>query len=199
MMMAATTVSPEQHGDKNQPYCGVDPDNCHRFCNKLMQDITMDHSAHNRLTRQLYPRLQQLGNTPANRLMAERSFLMNKVHSMQSQLESLKRDSRSVSGVNTCFYSVTHVHATLPDLGTQLWGDRVPVNGDFYANKPICTEPNVEILEFIMKEHDPKGIPHDIQNISTMVEIALVAKSMQDLVERTGLKSPELGATAIEA
>ena len=47
--------------------------------------------------------------------------------------------------------------------------------------------------------HDPKGIPNDIQNISIMVEIALVADSMQDLIERTRLKSPELGATAIEA
>ena len=40
------------------------------------------------------------------------------------------------------------------------------MNGDFYANKLICTEPNVEILEFMMKESDPKGIPDDIQNIS---------------------------------
>jgi hypothetical protein len=38
------------------------------------------------------------------------------------------------------------------------------VNVDFYANKPACTEPNVEILEFMMKEHDPKGIPDDILN-----------------------------------
>jgi hypothetical protein len=46
------------------------------------------------------------------------------------------------------------------------------VNEEFYANKPACIEPNVEILEFIMKEHDPRGIPDEIQNISDMVEMA---------------------------
>ena len=165
VMMMAATVLLEQQEDKIQPYCGAGPNNCLRFCNKLVQSITMNLSAHNRSTRQLDPKLQQLGNAPANRLMAERSFLINKVHSMQSQLESLKRDSRSVSGVNTCFYYVTHVHVTLPDLCTQLWVDRRLVSGDFYANKPVCTEPNVEILEFMMKEHDPKDLPDDIQNI----------------------------------
>jgi hypothetical protein len=69
------------------------------------------------------------------------------------------------------------------------------VNEEFYANKRACTEPNVEILEFMMKEHDPKGIPHEIQNISNMVEMALMAESMQDLVEKT----PELGATEMKA
>jgi hypothetical protein len=120
-VMMEATVQPEQHGDKIQPHCGVDPNYCLRFCNKLVQSITMDLSANNRLTRQLAPKLQQLKNNPANKLMAERNFLMNNVHSIQSQLESLKRDSRSVSRINTCFYYVTHVHTTLPDLGTQLW------------------------------------------------------------------------------
>jgi hypothetical protein len=199
MMMAATSVSPEQHGDKKQPYCGVDPDNCLRFCNKLMQSITMDLSANNKLTRQLDPRLQYLGNTSANKLMAERSFLMNKVNSVQSQLESMRRDSRSVSGVNTCFYSGTHVYGTLPDLGTQLWGDRGPVYGDLYANKPVCIEQNVDILEFMMREHGPKGIPQDIQSISTMIEMALVVDSMQDLVEITVLNPSQPDATALKA
>ena len=102
-MMMEASVLPEQHGDEIQPYYGLDPNNCLRFCNKLVQSITMDLFAHNRLTRQLDPKLQQLENNPANRFMAERHFLMNKVHSIRSQLESLKRDSRSVSGVNTCF------------------------------------------------------------------------------------------------
>ena len=120
---------------------------------------------------------------------------MNTVHSIPSQLENLKRDSRSVSGVNTCFYYVTHVQNILPNLGFQLWGKRRLVNEEFYANKPACTEPNVEILEFMMKEHDPKGIPNEIQNISDMVEMALMADSMQDLVEKT----PELGANEMKA
>jgi hypothetical protein len=130
-MIMEATVLPKQQGDKIQPYCGMDPNDCLRFCNKLVQSITMDFSANNILTRQLTPKLQQLENNPANKLMAERNFLMNKVHSIQSQLESLKRDSHSVSGVNTCFYYVTRVHDTLPDLGTQLWGDRRLVNGEF--------------------------------------------------------------------
>jgi hypothetical protein len=58
---------------------------------------------------------------------------------MQSQLASMQRDSRSVSSVNTCFHSVTHVHDNLQDVGTQLWGDRVPVNGEIYANKLLKT------------------------------------------------------------
>jgi hypothetical protein len=139
--------------------------------------------------------MQQLESSPEDRLMAEQNFLMNTVHSIQNQLENLKRDSRSVSGVNTCFYYITHVQNTLPNLGFQLWGNRRLVNEEFYANKPACIEPNVEILEFMMKEHDPRGIPDDIQNISDMVEMALLADSMHDLVDKT----PGLGATEMKA
>jgi hypothetical protein len=64
-----------------------------------------------------------------------------------------------------------------------------------HLNKPACIEPNVEILEFMMKEHDPRGIPDEIQNISDMVEMALMADSLQDLVEKT----PELGETQNES
>jgi hypothetical protein len=42
-------------------------------------------------------------------------------------------------------------------MGFQLWGNRGLVNEEFYGNKPACVEPNVEILEFMMKEHDPKA------------------------------------------
>jgi hypothetical protein len=90
---------------------------------------------------------------------------------------------------------MTHVQSTLPNLGFQLWGDQGLVNEKFYGNKPACIEPNVEILEFMMKEHDPNGIPDEIQNISDMVEMALLIESMQDLVDKTpGLDDTEMQA-----
>jgi hypothetical protein len=49
-------VLPEQQGDKIQPCCGVDPNDCLRFCNKLVQNITMDFPANKSLTQQLTPR-----------------------------------------------------------------------------------------------------------------------------------------------
>jgi hypothetical protein len=97
------TILPGQQREKTQLYCGLHPNDCHRFCNKLVQDTIRNYSA----IQQLAPRMQQLRSKTADILMAERSFLMNNVQNIQSQLENMKRDSRSVSGVNTCFYYVT--------------------------------------------------------------------------------------------
>ena len=71
---------------------------------------------------------------------------------------------------------------TLQDIGTQLWGDRVPVNGEIYANKPVCIEPNIELLEFLEREQNPKGVPLEIQQISEMVETVLLVDSLAELI-----------------
>jgi hypothetical protein len=65
-------------------------------------------SANEGTTMQLGPvlQVQHQANTPVNILHAKQSFLRKSVKSMQ-------RDSRSVPGVDKCFYLVTHVHDTL--------------------------------------------------------------------------------------
>ena len=100
----------------------------------------------NQLPCHFEPKGQCQANTPANIFLAEQNFLLNNVKIVQSQLESMRRDSRFVSGVNTCIHSVAHVQDTLQDVGAQLWGDPGPVNGEIYANKPVRIEPNMELL-----------------------------------------------------
>ena len=36
------TVLHEQKEDRSQCYCGIDPNDCYRFCNKLVQNTTRD-------------------------------------------------------------------------------------------------------------------------------------------------------------
>jgi hypothetical protein len=154
--------------------------------------------------------VQRQENTSVNIFLAEQKFLLNDVKSVQRQLESMQRDLRFVSGIHTCFHSVTHVQDTLHDVGTQLWGDQGPMNGEIYANKLVCIEPNVELLQFLEREQNPKGVPPEIQKISAMVETALLVSSLHKLTKiigdngksfniTTGRDTPESGTIAHEA
>jgi hypothetical protein len=107
---------------------------CHFEENRKRWTMTMVMSAGEKTAQRvgLALQVQRQTNTPAHMYLAEQKFLQNSVKSTQNQLESMQRDSRSVSGVNTYFHSVTHVQNTLHDVGTQLWGNRVPVNKFFF-------------------------------------------------------------------
>ena len=141
--------------------------------------------------------MQRQENTPANIFLAEQNFLTNNVQSMQNKLANLERDSRSVSGGNTCFHSVTHVQDTCQNMGTQLWGDRRMVNDEIYANKPVCIDPNMELLQFLEIEQHPQGVPPEMEQISAMVETALMVDSLDDLITIIGDKSESFNINAV--
>ena len=131
-----------QHGERTNQLP------CHFEQNRKRWTMTVVMPADEEIAKRvgLALHVQHRANTPANIFLAEQNFLLNNVKIVQSQLESMRRDSRFVSGVNTCIHSVAHVQDTLQDVGAQLWGDPGPVNGEIYANKPVRIEPNMELL-----------------------------------------------------